>query len=144
MPERIQLRRTRGWRKPEGAIIVARPSLWGNWYKVLQAKDDYPQYAHTLVDSEAWIVQATDKRGWKTGAHWGGFTDKLDATRFAVEMYRRALEATYLTVDGPINRRSYLRGLAGHDLACWCPIEDADGNRYPCHADVLLTLANDS
>lgn len=26
MPERIQLRRQRGWRKPEGAVVVARPS----------------------------------------------------------------------------------------------------------------------
>lgn len=28
MPSRIQLRRTKGWRKPEGAIVVARPSKW--------------------------------------------------------------------------------------------------------------------
>ena len=27
---RIQLSRRRGWRKPDGAIIVARPSRWGN------------------------------------------------------------------------------------------------------------------
>jgi hypothetical protein len=26
--------------------------------------------------------------------------------------------------------------LAGHDLACWCPLDDG-----PCHADVLLDLA---
>lgn len=30
MPERIQLRRTKGWRKPDGAIVVSRPSKWGN------------------------------------------------------------------------------------------------------------------
>jgi hypothetical protein len=29
-PKRIQLRRSKGWRKPEGAIVVARPSRWGN------------------------------------------------------------------------------------------------------------------
>ena len=34
MPNRIQLRRTKGYRKPEGAIVVARPSKWGNPYKV--------------------------------------------------------------------------------------------------------------
>ncbi|MGW8286204.1 MAG: DUF4326 domain-containing protein [Candidatus Deferrimicrobiaceae bacterium] len=34
MPERIQLRRTKGWRKPEGAVVVARPSKWGNPYKL--------------------------------------------------------------------------------------------------------------
>ena len=26
--------------------------------------------------------------------------------------------------------------LAGHDLACWCSLDE------PCHADVLLELAN--
>jgi hypothetical protein len=29
-----------------------------------------------------------------------------------------------------------LTELAGHDLACWCPLDQ------PCHADVLLELAN--
>ena len=28
------------------------------------------------------------------------------------------------------------RDLAGKDLACWCPLDQ------PCHADVLLELAN--
>lgn len=28
-PKRIQLSRKKGWRKPEGAIVVARPSKWG-------------------------------------------------------------------------------------------------------------------
>lgn len=31
--------------------------------------------------------------------------------------------------------------LAGHDLVCWCPLDDGHGNRVPCHADVLLELA---
>jgi hypothetical protein len=30
MPKRIQLQRTKDWRKPAGAIVVARPSRWGN------------------------------------------------------------------------------------------------------------------
>jgi hypothetical protein len=29
------------------------------------------------------------------------------------------------------------RELAGRDLACWCPLDK------PCHADVLLEIAND-
>lgn len=33
-PKRIQLRRTKGWRKPEGAIVVGRPSRWGNPFPV--------------------------------------------------------------------------------------------------------------
>lgn len=30
MAERIQRQRTKGWRMPEGAIYVGRPSRWGN------------------------------------------------------------------------------------------------------------------
>lgn len=30
MPKRIQRRRTKGWRMPEGAVYVGRPSQWGN------------------------------------------------------------------------------------------------------------------
>ena len=35
-----------------------------------------------------------------------------------------------------------LKPLRGYDLVCWCPLEDAAGKRVPCHADVLLELAN--
>lgn len=34
------------------------------------------------------------------------------------------------------------RQLQGHDLACWCPSTDRHGHRVPCHADVLLEVAN--
>ena len=34
MPEGIQLRRIHGYRKPPKAIVVARPSRWGNPYRV--------------------------------------------------------------------------------------------------------------
>jgi hypothetical protein len=29
-PRRIQLRRTKGWRKPPGAAVVPRPTRWGD------------------------------------------------------------------------------------------------------------------
>jgi hypothetical protein len=32
-PKRVRLRRERGWRKPEGAVVVSRPTKWGNpWH----------------------------------------------------------------------------------------------------------------
>lgn len=34
VPERIQLRRSKGWRKPPGAVVVSRPSRWGNPFRV--------------------------------------------------------------------------------------------------------------
>jgi len=30
MPQRIQLRRSKGWKKPEGAVVCARPGILGN------------------------------------------------------------------------------------------------------------------
>lgn len=40
------------------------------------------------------------------------------------------------------NRFWVARHLCGKDLACWCPLVDQNGNTVPCHADVLLELAN--
>ncbi|MDG4818260.1 DUF4326 domain-containing protein [Micromonospora sp. WMMD956] len=48
----------------------------------------------------------------------------------AVEQYRQWI-ATH-----PDLIAAARRDLAGRDLACWCPPDQ------PCHADVLLTVAN--
>lgn len=32
--------------------------------------------------------------------------------------------------------------MRGKSLVCWCPLVDKDGNPVPCHADVLLEIAN--
>jgi hypothetical protein len=58
-----------------------------------------------------------------TGGRFCG--NKEGAALLAVKLYRR--EANRLGVS------SYLRG---KNLACWCPLDQ------PCHADVLLELAN--
>jgi hypothetical protein len=137
-PKRIQLRRTKGWRKPEGAIVVARPSRWGNWYVIRRNRVVTSRGFEAKGDRL--VVVATDKWGHETGPHWGVWPNTDDGMRdartFAVELYRRALDASYVDLDGEHRRRSYLDGLAGHDLACWCPLYQ------PCHADVLLELAN--
>jgi len=33
---RIQLSRAKGWRKPPGAVVVARPTRWGNPFPVAE------------------------------------------------------------------------------------------------------------
>jgi Domain of unknown function (DUF4326) len=45
-----------------------------------------------------------------------------------VRLYRQWLPGT------PLYRE--VSELSGHDLMCWCPLDQ------PCHADVLLELAN--
>lgn len=137
MPERIQLRRTKGWRKPDGAIVVARPSRWGNPF---------------IVGEEVDIGHA-GYQGWSVG--WAGDPDEQEAyfdlhetvkitPEIAVKLYRVDLLLGLMKYpkDHPEDRKRRdalevaLSQLRGHDLACWCPGDQA------CHADVLLEMAN--
>lgn len=134
-PRRVQLSRAKGWRKPPNTVVVARPSRWGNWYIITTPFGMYPNERYT-TDKRTLLVAAVDKRGHFTGSRWSGFNSRSEAAEFAVDLYRRALIATYVLPDGPLDRDFYLGELRGKNLACWCPLDQ------PCHADVLLELAN--
>lgn len=61
-PERIQLSRRKGWRKPAGAIVVARPGPWGNRYVVGETIEHVDgcmilvrDRAHAVVLHREWI-----------------------------------------------------------------------------------------
>ena len=63
------------------------------------------------------------------------------STSAAVADYRRWIEDKHPELVARIGRappclEDIRRHLAGRNLACWCPLEQ------PCHADVLLRLAN--
>ena len=106
MPKRIQMSRQRAWRAENpDAVIVARPSKWGNPFAVGHG---YAGFSHTAPG-----VVISDR------AH-------------AVEYFEK-----WLSLVAPIGYFEEARAeLSGRDLACWCPLDQ------PCHADVLLELAN--
>ena len=59
MPNRIQMRRTAGWRKPDGVVYVGRPSEWGNPWRVggkahgaLDPATAAAHYAQALLNAE--------------------------------------------------------------------------------------------
>ena len=110
LPRRIQLSRAKGWRKPPGAVVVARPTKWGNPFTVSAAVEAgiRPDRAHGFCVRcfEYWL------RGDRQ--HWMGPESDAAAARI--------LDA--------------LPDVRGRDLACWCPLDS------PCHADVLLDMAN--
>lgn len=89
MLKRIQRKRTKGWRMPEGAVYVGRPTKWGNPFPV-------EEYGRQL----------------------------------SVDNFRRRMDG--MRAIGALN----LSELRGKDLACWCALDQ------PCHADVLLEIAN--
>jgi len=90
VPIRRQRSRHKGARLPEGAIVVTRPTKWGN--------------PHPLELGRAQAVR-----------------------RYRHDLFAGRLRVTVEDVK---------RELRGHDLACYCPLDE------PCHADVLLRIAN--
>jgi len=66
----------------------------------------------------------------------------LSATDYiAWEIHSRILRE-WVALPGMTPRESIRRELRGKDLACWCPLYDKRNARIPCHADVLLEVAN--
>lgn len=96
MPVRIQRRRTKGWRKPEGSIYVGRPSRWGNPFNWR----DYP-------DREWGLYQIPD----------------FERRQNAADDFRAALDRGDL--EGYPSVEEIRAELAGRDLVCWCPPDDS-------------------
>ncbi|WP_027930724.1 DUF4326 domain-containing protein [Amycolatopsis thermoflava] len=115
-PKRIQRRRTRGWRMPEDAVYVGRPTKWGNPY-------DWTSYpasrTTTSIDGEPYIHRFDDNQ----------------RRHFAVSDFENGLLHGKWLTDYP-SPEEIRRELAGKDLVCWCPLDQ------PCHGDVLLEIAN--
>lgn len=133
MPDRIQLRRSKGWRKPAGAVIVARPSIWGNPWGIgtpgrLDALDTRYQTVIPITQSSAVNL----------------YRDWLTLSRISVPALP---DLSRLTEAGAAALRDHLHGrrklilseihhLRGRDLCCFCK------PGTPCHADVLMEIAN--
>lgn len=115
MPDRIQLSRAKGWRLPPNTVVVARPSIWGNPWRI---EEFYRPGLNTLTDAQAEAVRRFRAAlvGFESNGSWcppiphpGSRIGKIIAR---------------------------LPELRGKNLACWCK------PGTPCHADVLLELAN--
>lgn len=97
MPERIQQRRTKGWRKPENAVSVARPSRWGNPFRVVPVR---PHGPFDVWFGDSFIAQASDRER---------------AQQIAVDRFRAHLRVTNTDADD-------LAPLRGKNLMCFCPL----------------------
>ncbi|HKY90730.1 MAG TPA: DUF4326 domain-containing protein [Nevskiaceae bacterium] len=49
-PQRVQLSRRKGWRLPEGTIVVARPTRWGNPYVLGKRQRHIDGTWHVIAD----------------------------------------------------------------------------------------------
>ena len=110
MPERIQRKRSKGWRMPENAIYVGRPTMWGNPFKftnIEKCYSDEERRQYAVDDYAEWL-----NHGFPQAEHCREFDNQRE---YILE---------------------HLHELKGKNLVCWCP------TNKPCHADVLLRLAN--
>lgn len=105
VPHRVRVRPFRAYELPAGVIYVGRGVL------------GYPAspYANPYVVGRAYIV--------------AGVTVVVRDRLHAVALYRAHLHLS------PVLQHAAARDLVGHDLACWCPLDE------PCHADLLLAIA---
>lgn len=117
--KRIQRLRVAGWRMPEGAVYVGRPTRWGNPIALSDVAGQYPSLSERQVATLA-------VRDFETLARTGALS--LPNWRRA-DGQRGPVAWTYPSVA------EIREHLAGRDLACWCDLDE------PCHADVLLEVA---
>ncbi len=112
-PKRVQLSRAKGSRLPANTKSVARPTRWGNPF---------------VVDATAGIFLPGKYVDYSHVDAWTRWPVADAAT--AVHAFResRGKSASFIA-----DVKAELRGKS---LACWCPIGQ------PCHADVLLEIAN--
>jgi hypothetical protein len=122
-PRRVQRTRRPGGGIPEGAVYVGRPSKWGNSF-------------HTHGDGSRMTPELAVQSFREFVRTQGGFFPN-DGPRWRTSRGQRQVEKKPWTTVAEIQRE-----LRGHDLACWCPLTDAEGRPVPCHADVLLEIAN--
>lgn len=123
-PIRIQRLRKPGWRMPEGAICVSRPTKWGNPVKLKDGK--------IYIDA-SWRLGAANKWRWLLDGEIGQ----------VISIYEMLLKGEYVGNDPDLLHWNKLANLPLEELrkynamACFCPIEQ------PCHVDVLIKALED-
>ena len=95
MSERIQRRRTKGWKMPPNTVTVSRPSKWGNPYTV------------KTIGAQHFGVFEYDDLLEQSRSH-------LYALAQCLNYYRKWAELQIYMEP------QWLAPLMGKDLACWC------------------------
>lgn len=132
-PIRIQRSRAKGWKMPPNTVYVGRGTKWGNPYRVGQrgelmwlpmTDDDLLRFdvskRPVTIGGQTLMARPLPPN---TIRHFQAPLTVDDVIR----MYRQRL------LDRKDLDPSELRG---RDLCCWCQLG------RPCHADVLLEIAN--
>ena len=153
-PKRFQLRRTKGWRLPDGAVSCARPGRYGNPFSLSGPGRCLVRYGpeHEERFGRSWDYEGRISSDGNRHDLWFSSDDIVETyVRYAtreevVELCRLTLTdpTPGMVAAWPSNRGRFFKAtvdeiideLAGRDLGCWCGLDQV------CHVDVLLEIAN--
>ena len=117
--KRIQRKRTKGYRMPNTAKYVGRPTKWGNPLKLI-GDAIYIDASHRRKDLDKWVLYGhgynVDDLIYLYERLWDGIEWANSDMQYWSDKFKE--------LD--------LKELKGLDLACFCPLSS------PCHAEVLL------
>jgi len=113
MPKRIQRKRARGWKMQD------------------QSNREVVYVGRPTKWGNPFRIREYSGRYAISYGRTGLIETKAEAVRLAVYFFKEWATAKAKLMP------EWLDPLRGKDLACWCPLDQ------PCHADVLLELANE-
>lgn len=93
-PQRIQRRRTKGFKLPDNTVYVGRPTKWGNPFKI---GDKYSPALEVSTDLRVWILCENNK--------------------MAVDIFRKWVDTQ------PEYIEQVKTELKGKNLACFCSLD---------------------
>ena len=131
IPIRVQRKRTKGWRMPENTVCVTRGTPLGNGFIV-------GQEVPAIFDKMYIFDKYSDCPAYLDNLDYLKYVQRghlIEDTETAIRLYEQYLN--WLQNKFP-QRYEYIKEkLKDKNLACFCPLNQ------PCHADILLKIANE-
>lgn len=138
MPKRIQRKRTKGWRMPPNAVSVTQPGKWGNPFDFRSSDCCWLALSYGCHGNRLGRQEASVKafREWITPPPPGKKLVRLERGVMFGNDKKNAQIGPRFIVGPPPSLDSIRAELRGKNLVCFCALDQ------PCHADVLLEIAN--
>lgn len=136
-PIRIQRKRIKGWKMPPNTVNVTRPGKFGNPFDFRSGDCSFLALTYGCRGDRSGRIEASVKafREWIEPQPKGKRLVRYErGVSFGSD--EKAFQVGPRFIVGPPPSSKAIQELRGKNLACFCALDQ------PCHADVLLELAN--
>lgn len=128
---RLQRKRTKGWKMPKNSIYVGRPTKWGNPFKII-GDMIYLDAGYRRKILDKWIYVSSAKENDIVKLYEMLITGIMQPGDYSLpaSIFPDILHWVEHFEKLDVNE------LKGKNLLCFCKLGE------PCHADILLKVAN--